>query len=538
MDRRNFLQSSALATALGAAPGLALWGSAVQASSARPLIWCSTIPQTLDPHDVVDVPSFFIKNNVYDTLYEYVYEDDTSTVPSLKMRLVEGAQSSDDGLVWDFTIRENIQFHDGRVMDAEDVHYSFRRALSLRTAVTSVFSGFMDADSVEVTGPRSVRVTLRQAYAPFLTVLPVLPIVNRQVVEANTKDGDWGKAFLTSNSAGSGPYKLVPGSFAPVDRFDLEWFEPYFRGWPNPQPMHTVLGRYIKSNTTRMLALQKGDIDITDGYIAADQFERLRQAPGVELSLEPSLRTYLIRFNNQRAPFNNINYRKAISYAFPYDLFIDKVLRGNATRNLGPIPGPLWGNPQDLKGYDYDLDKAREHLELAAKDGVDIKQDIEFFAVATYDETAMAGQLLQSELRKIGVPLKVSKLGWANLLSLCQKVETTPQLWSHWTTPYYVDPDNWMGPYYTTASHGTSRGANWYDNPQVEELLNEANRLPDQAQRQALYEKASRQIVDEAVDLWIYTGKLARGVRTRLKGYQRAAVGDGVDMRLISIDET
>jgi len=537
--RRKFLKYVGTATYLGSVLASHLLPSIGQAQTSnsptkRHLVWGGTVPLKLDPHDVIDVPTFFFKNNCYDALYEYVA---TSAGPDLKMQLVKSAQSSADGLTWDFTIHDNVKFHDGKKMTSEDVVYSFHRMAAVKTATSAMLSTFFDPTRIRVTNEFSFRLVLSQAYAPFLYILPLLPIVNSKLVIANTKDNDWGKTFLLSNDAGSGPYKITPGSFAPLDRFDLEWFPDYFKGWPKDhEPMKVVLDRYIKDNTTALLAVQKGDIDATNGYVPPDQFEQLSKAPGVRMSIEPSLRTFMIRMNNKRAPFNNVNYRKAISHAFPYKVFIDKIMLGNVDRIPGPIPPGIFGAPKDLLGYDYDLKKAREYFDKAAADGVDLKQEIEFVALTSYDETVSVAQLLQSELRKLGITLRITKGIWANLVTACLKPETTPQLWSHWSTPYYFDPDNWSGPYYTKAGHGTTRGSSWYSGERVESLLVDAVKTNDKSKRVAAYEEASRLLVSDAVDVWIYKGKVARAIRTRIKGYQPAITGDGIDLRTIWVD--
>jgi peptide/nickel transport system substrate-binding protein len=534
VQRRRFLEISGFAASVGAVSGISLWPAAALADSPRPLVWGGTVPLKLDPHDVIDVPTFFFKNNCYDSLYEYVH---SNAGPKLNMRLVKSAKSSPDGTTWDFELHDKVKFHDGQPLTSEDVVYSFRRMLAVNTATTAMIKEFLSTESVEAKGPHAVRIKLTQPYAPFLAILPLMPIVNSKLLLANTKDNDWAKAYLLSNSAGSGPYKVVAGSFAPLDKFDLEWFPDYFRGWPKGrEPMKLVLDRYIKDNTTALLAVQKGDIDATNGYVPPDQFEQLRKAPGVRLSIEPALRTFMMRMNHKRAPFDNVNYRKAISHAFPYQVFIEKVMLGNVDRIKGPLPKGVIGTPKDLVGYDHDLTKAKHFLELAAKDGVDIKQEIEFMALTSYDETVSVAQLLQSELRKIGVPLRIGKGIWANLVTACQKPETTPQIWSHWSTPYYVDPDNWTGPYYTKVAQGTTRGSSWYSGEKVDKLLQDASRTVDPGKRAALYEEASRQLVADAVDVWIYQGKVARALRTRVKGYAPAITGDGVDLRQMWVE--
>jgi peptide/nickel transport system substrate-binding protein len=535
MERRDFLKVPGAAGLLSTSvASSSLWPAMLSAQQIRPMIWGGTVPLKLDPHDVIDVPTFFFKNNCYDALYEYVAGKEA---PELKMRLVRSAKASADGTVWDFELVENIRFQDGSVMSAEDVVYSFKRMLAVGTATSAMLRPMLGADSVTASSAAGFRIRLTSPYAPFLAILPLLPIVNSKLVIANTKDNDWGKAYLLSNSAGSGPYKVVPGSFKPIDRFDLEWFPDYFRGWPlGDRSMKLVLDRYIKDNTTHLLAVKKGDIDGTNGYVPPDQFADLEKTPGVRMSIEPALRTFMMRMNHRRAPFDNIHFRRAVSCAFPYDTFIEKVMMGNVDRIQGPIPHGIFGSPKDLKGYRYDLKQAREHLDRAARDGVNLKQEIEFVALTSYDETVAVAQLLQSELRKLGVTLKISKAIWANLVTATQKPETSPQIWSHWSTPYYVDPDNWTGPYYTKSGHGTTRGSSWYSTDKVEQLLGQAMRETSQDRRTDLYEQASRVLVEDAVDVWIYRGKVARALRTRVKGYEPAVTGDGIDLRKIWVE--
>lgn len=524
MDRRDFLTSGSRIAALAA-----LWSAAprgAQAQAPKPLVWGGNLPSALDPHTVLDVPSIFLKVNLYDSLFEYAGDP-----PEPKPLLAKSITHDATGKVWDAELVAGVKFHDGSELTAADVVYSFQRLLALKRGPATTFAPFLAADGIAATGRHSIRFTLSEPYAPFVTTLPMVPIVNKALVEANTKDGDWGQAWLAANDAGSGPYKAMPGSFKPLESLDMEWFEPYFRGWPHPRAMREVRVRPIKDDTTRALAVEKGDIDTTHSYIRPDQHKRLQSAPGVRLSVEPALRTFLVRLHNGRAPFNNLNFRKALAHAFPYEVFIDKVLLGTVERNPTPMPNQLWGNPKDMAGYGYDLAKAREHLDLARKEGVDTSRELDFLALVGFDETEQVAQLMQSELRKIGLKMKISKSLWANALTATQKEETSPDLWAHWATSYFIDPDNWTGQFYAKSNLGTQRGSSWYRDDKVDALLVSARSTLDRGQRTALYEEATRRLVAESVDIWVYNSKTFRAVRTRLKGYEPAAIGDGVDLR-------
>lgn len=533
MERRTFLKTT-LAGAAVAMAGASLHARPAIAQEARPLVWGSSMDVSLDPHTQLNVQAFFIKVNVYDSLFEYELADG---IPEAKPILVKDMKMSADGAVWDIMLRDDVKFHDGSPLEAEDVVYSFQRMVALGSGAAPIFKGFIDPEGVTAVSAHHVRCELKEPYGPFIATLPLLPIVNREVVEANAVDGDWGRKWLAGHSAGSGPYKPIDGTFVPQERIDLEWNPDYFRGWPQSAPMKLVYARYLAENSVQYLALEKGEIDLTHSYVPPDQFKRFREAPNVTLSIEPTLRTYLIRMHNQRPPFDNLDYRKALSYAFPYDIFIDKVLLGNANRNPGPIPKDLWGAPRDLEGYAYDLEKAKEHLELARKAGAPVDREIEYVGIVGLDETVQTAQLFQAQLRRLGIKMKISRLLWANIVASTQKKETSPDIWAHWATSYYVDPDNFVGTFYSKATHGSQRGSSWYDSDKVDALLRKGRNLQDREARRPIYEEISRQLVADAVDIWIYNGQVSRGVRDRVKGYMPAGVGDGVDLRKIWVED-
>jgi peptide/nickel transport system substrate-binding protein len=105
-------------------------------------------------------------------------------------------------------------------------------------------------------------------------------------------------------------------------------------------------------------------------------------------------------------PFTDINVRKAFNHAFNYDSFIKDMLKDRVVRNPGPTPRPLWGYPEDVTGYDYDLDKAKAYL---ARAQVKITQPLELHVQITGEQSIQAGLLLQSDLAKLGIEMRLVK---------------------------------------------------------------------------------------------------------------------------------
>ena len=263
------LGAALLAAALLAAPSLAPMPAAAQPQ--RPMVWGDTLVGTLDPHAVFDVPSQFILLNAYDGLYRY---QGTELVPWL----AEKHSTTPDGLTWEFTLKEGVKFHDGSAMTAADVVYSFHRLLAMNRAPAAAFAPVLKPEGVTAPDARTVRFVLTTAYAPFLSALPLVAIVNQKLVEANAASNDWGAAWLAANDAGSGAYQVDATTYRARTALDLNRFPDHFLGWShNRRPLEQSRSRPIMETSTRVLALLRGEIDAGDSYLPTDQVERVER---------------------------------------------------------------------------------------------------------------------------------------------------------------------------------------------------------------------------------------------------------------------
>ncbi|MGA8379814.1 MAG: ABC transporter substrate-binding protein, partial [Stellaceae bacterium] len=187
--------------------------------------------------------------------------------------------------------------------------------------------------------------------------------------------------------------------------------------------------------------------------------------------------------------------------------------------------------PKDEKGYDYDLTKAKQYFDKAVAEGAPIKRPIQLHVQQPLEQTVQAGQLFQSDLATVGVNLKLVSDTFANLTSVSSKPETTPDMWIHWVSTYYVDPDNWIGQMYDSRFHGTWKASCWYTNPKVDTLLRKARSLVEQEARAPIYEQAARMVVADSPDIWIYNQIEVVGIANRVKGFRHCPVGSGGEVR-------
>ena len=396
-----------------------------------------------------------------------------------------------------------------------------RRILALGKAPSGAFRAVLKSENVTATDTYTVRFVLDRAYAPFLSAIPIITVVNPRVVEANAKDGDMGAAWLSSNSAGSGAYTIDPDSYRPQEAVDLHRNPEHFLGWNhNADPVDTVRIRIFIETSTRILSLLKGDIHATDSYLPTDQVERITKADGVGVARDESMRLFLIRMNNQRPPFDNLHARRCFSHAFNYTGFIHNILKDFAERNPAPIPEEPVGIPGRHRGLRLRSREGCGRVREGEGAGAPIDREIEIHIQTQLEQTTQAAQLLQSDLKRIGVNLKFVANTWPNLTSSAAKVETTPDMWVHWVSTYFVDPENWIGQMYDSQFHGTWKASAWYQDDEVDRLLREARSTTDRDTRAKLYAEAATKVVEDAADIWIYNTVQLRGLSDRMSGVQ------------------
>jgi ABC-type transport system substrate-binding protein len=336
----------------------ALTVAATRSAAETRFVFANESPyDTMDPHAAFDVGRVAVRLNLYDGLYRWL-----DNPPVLHPWLAESHTVSPDGLTYAFKLRKGVKFHDGAEVTADDVVYSMERILALKKGAASLLGTMVSPGATKAVDKYTVQFSLTKPTAIFMAVMPEIHVVNGALLKKHDKDGDWGGAWLTSNDAGSGSYAL--SRYDPAIGFIARRFPGHFMPW-GPKYIDEVEFRLVKEDNTRVLGMIKGDYQGTGGYLPNDQVKRLREAPNVKIVEAESMRIMMFQINTQRPPLNDVNVRRAISYAFDYDGFNKEILGGSVERNPVPIPNNLWGVPKDVKGYSYDVDKAKLELTRA-----------------------------------------------------------------------------------------------------------------------------------------------------------------------------
>jgi peptide/nickel transport system substrate-binding protein len=522
----------ALAITVVALLGLVVLGGvgATEAADPKPQTFVfvqGTEYDTLDPHAIFDQSRVASRLNLYDSLYRW-----QDNPPRLHPWLAESYTVSPDGLRYRFVLRKGVKFHDGTELTADDVAYSVERQLALKKGAASLFASLVEPGSTKAIDRHTVEFTLSKPTAIFMAAVPALYVVNKKLLQKHEDKGDWGARWLSSNDAGSGSYVLE--RFDPAIGFTAVRFKDHFLGWGhNASPIERVDFRSVREVTSVVLGLIKGDYHGTDGFLPADQVDRLRRAENVRILEQETMRIYTIQMNNQRPPFNDVNVRRAFSYAFDYDGFNNGILKGTVVRNPTPLPNNMWGVAKQARGYVYDIERAKAEL---AKASVKIDRPLKIHIVAGNAQSEQAATLMKAGLEKLGVTLQIVPEPWPTLTGRAQKAETTPDMWTLWISTLYADPHNWIGESYNSKLWGTWKSSSWYKNDKVDDLLDRALKGREQAERSRAYEEAGAIIVNEAPSIWIYNTKEYGPFSKRVKGVRFCPVGSGQEVRWMSFE--
>jgi len=184
-----------------------------------------------------------------------------------------------------------------------------------------------------------------------------------------------------------------------------------------------------------------------------------------------------------------------------------------------------------VKGYSYDLDKAKAEL---AKAKAKVDRPITVGYLQGFSQTEQAATVMANGLRKLGLETKLTSELWPTMVERMKKPDTSPDLVVYWISTYYADPHNWIGEMFHSGQWGTFKASSFYKNPKVDELLDTALKATDRKVREKAYQDAARIVVDEAAGIWIYNTKYFGPWAKNLEGIRFSPIGNGQEIRWLS----
>ncbi|MBM7622862.1 ABC transporter substrate-binding protein [Sporohalobacter salinus] len=459
-------------------------------------------PPTLDPAHSTDTTSSRVIRNIFDGLVQY--NEKLEVVPAIAKSWDVG----DKGLEWTFHLRKGAKFHNGREITADDVVYSFTRLLDPDTQSERAWlfervkgsKAFQEGKTDQVKGLKAVdkytvKIILKKPFTPFLSMLCMgnASIVPKEVVK---EKGD----HFAQAPVGSGPFKFV--SWQHDNKVVLKKNEDYYvDGRPY---LDQVVYRVIKEGTAAFAEYEQGNIHVMiQGDIPSGQIDRVTDPNGEfadEYALKNRLGIYYIGFNTQKEPFTNKKVRQAINYAINKKAITQVVKDGLAKSAIGILPPGMPGYNENLKGYSYNIEKAKKLLKEAGySDGLPGTYELTYNTSKNHQRVAEA---VQSNLKKIGVNVKLNNMDWGTYIQKLDKGET--EMYRFGWIGDYPDPDNFLRVLFHSDNAGPGGNASFYKNPEVDKMLEEAAKMNPGQKRLNLYQKIEKKIMDDAPWIPVY----------------------------------
>jgi len=495
-------------------------------SEPKMLVMASAVDlYNIDPAIGFDQAISSTHKNLYDSLYKYV-----GNPPRLIPWLAKGYDVSDDGLEWTFYLREDARFHDGSLVTANDVAYSTKRLMSIGKGPALLFRGIINENSTIIIDNHTVRFRLNQPYAPFIKLVPWLFVLNSRLVEEH-RGSDYAQSWLAEHEAGSGPFTIK--AWVPGEYYEFRAVENYWRGWSEKGRLAGYTRRIIRQVQDRIKALTEHEADMADWISPEDQLV-LRDVNNMVLVDEPAINTYEIKMNNKKEYTADVHVRRAVSYAFDYDA-LKQVWVGKAELLQGPLPsGSKWLN-KDLEVYRLNMTKAKEELSKSPwpKGGF----LLDYVYVNGLEEERQTGLILKDQLAKLNITVNIIPVSWADAVTMFKNPNTSPNLFPLYSSSAFPDPDNylWSGYHSSTAGFWTNPG--YYQNPELDRIIEKARLIRDEKERKELYDKAQEIIVNDAVNIFGISPPDFHVFSPRIKGFDYCPVqGSDEDFYLLRLE--
>jgi len=460
-------------------------------------------PTTLDPR----VGTSEVTTHVYELIFNSLLRRDENfqLAPDL-------AQSWEqpDPLTWIFHLRKGVRFHNGKELTSEDVKYTLDSIAELVSPKKGSFSRLR-----EVTTPDRYTAVfhLSEPYLEFLTNL-VRPAIGIVPAGAGARFGD--------EPIGTGPYRLIQSR---QDQYvELAAFEQYFEG---PPATPSVRFRIIPDETTRALELERGSVDIALNVIPGDMLLRLARLPHLKVIGTPGVRYQYLAFNLDRPYLSDARVRQAIAYAVDRDSIIRYLYRGFARTASSLLPPFHWAYEPDVRQYPYDPARARQLLDQAGYKPRSASDPIRFslnYSASTSAEVIHQAEILQQNLRQVGIELRIRSYELATILSDVRRGNFDVYSLRWVGANLFTDIFSFVFHSRSIPPAGANRGR--YRNPEVDALLDQANLLSGQEERKRIFSRVQKIVAEELPYLSLWYPDNVIVYNRRLENIQLVPSGD------------
>lgn len=439
---------------------------------------------SLDPHLAETAGTREVLYNIFEGLVK----------PDKNGNLVSAVASeykvSEDGTVYTFTLRENVKFHNGEAVTAEDVKYTIERNAGMIDGGDVLVSAFAKISSVNIVDPSTVEVVLSEADTEFISYMTVAII---------PKDYD----DQAANPVGTGPFKFV--SYTPQQNFKIEKFADY---WGEGAEIENVEFRIVQNTDSVILDLKAGSIDIYP-YLTDSQAAELSGTMNIEAG--NSNLTQALYLNNANEIFSNKLVRQAMYYAIDREEIMSIVSGGKGTMLGSALYSGFGKYYTDLSGdYKCDVEKAKELLKEA---GYENGFSFTIKIPSNYQFHVSTGEVIVEQLKEVGITANIELIDWTTWLN---DVYTNRDF-----EATIIGIDAKLAPSDMMLRYKSDYSKNFcnYNNAEYDDVLAKAMATTDEEEKTQYYHQLQQILSDDAAAIFIQDPPTLVAMNKNLTGF-------------------
>ena len=442
----------------------------------------------LDPHKANSAGTKEILFNIFEGLVK----------PDENGNLIGAVASdytiSEDGLVYTFTLREGIKFHNGNLVTCEDVKYSLERVSGLLDGVP-LMATMKAVQSVDILDEKTVQVTIGEANPELLYSFTAA------IIPAGSGEDE------NAELVGTGPFCFV--SYTPLESIVVKKNPDYWQaGLPY---LDQVNFKIVASAETAMMELKGGSIDIYP-YLTESQAAELSSDFRMVSASSAVLQALFL--NNAEKPLDDVRVRQAICYALGGDMINEFLYGGNsvlASSAMLPALKSFYVDLNDTYGTSANVEKAKE---LLAQAGYPDGFALEITIPSNYEVHMQTGEIVVEQLKNVGITATINPVEWETWYSEVykgRKYQATISGLAGDLTPGYI-----------INRFQTESGKNFvnFSNAEFDRIYQELQAIPDLKGREEPYKQLQKILNREAASAFIQVAPTNTAVSNKLAGYR------------------
>lgn len=467
-----------------------------------------------------------IKTGWYSDALVYIYDRLVSRDYDFNYEpgLAESWDTSEDGIVWTFHLKEGVKFHNGIPFTADDVKWTLDTILDPATA-SPAQSDFAAIKEVEVVDDLTVKITLHTPFPNLLFVLSntAASIANRDAYE------QYGSEYGIKYVIGTGAYMFeewIQGDkIVLVKNPDYTW-GPEWMSNTGPSAIDIIVLKTIPEENSRLMELLSGNVHILRD-VPATFIDKVGDNPDVEIYRGESTKLGYLAYATDKEPFTDLRVRQAINHAIDKDEIITYVFRGVGIPADGYLPPALKSEyyaDSKKDGYEYNVEKAKELLKEAGfENGLKLK-----LAAENSTEYSRLAEVLQNQLKNVGIEVEIQLYDSSSYTAMLKtgEQELFLRLYS-WPNADILD-------WFLLSSQMPYPNHSRWNDPTTDELIKVAASSPTWETRAAGYHEVQKHLISQAVWAPIYVPERLIAVRKEVKNFKLHPwipfYNDGVDL--------